>query len=794
MIAKLSKFLRINRRSVLITWLLSYAAILLLPLALGFLVYRESSDTLKGEIHKANDWLLSQVRENMDNQLQLMQQLNFELTWNVQVQELLYSNKYDQSPNEYVYDLFQSAKSLKQYNWAYPSVDLFYIYLNDIGSVLLPGTSRDQASAYQTLHSHPVFPYSQWHAAVSKTDSGSFMPMMRLTDEGGSARTLAYVCRYPMDNGKFIASNVIMADQSRLMGAVSAMEIFDDGYVLVLDGNNQVLVASSDIELAPEFPYDQLKEGSSNIFYTLIGGQKYEVSSIASSHAGLTYVSLIPSRLFWEKAEHIRTLTTLGALVNLTGGGLLTYYFLRRNYHPVRRLVQMLSRQSKLPQREEVYNEFQYLQHAIDRTLAEMDNAKTLMSQQQHILRSHFILRLLKGKLDNQVPVDESLTKFDMNFESDDFAVLLLYVEERSQFFESVPYLDSGDQWRWLQFIITNVVEELASERNRGYVAEADEALACLISFRPGEADSRKEELLRVARVAQQFLAEKYRIHLTVAISGICNGISGISRAYAESLDAMEYKLVVGSKEIITYEDVAAESSDKGRIGYYYPQQVKQRLMNYVKAGEFENAMQTLDEIIERNVGRHLLSVPLAKCLMFNLVSTLIETIDEIGVVEESFLIHNPKQLERLTSSETIQEMQTQLKGLLLQVCEYTAAKRQQDMQLARMREIGELAGQIKAFIEENYRDPDLNISLIGAHFQKKATYLSKLFKDHTGGGLLDYINTVRVEKAKALLADDKMTIYEAAGTVGYRDVNAFIRIFKKVEGITPGKYKETQG
>ena len=50
----------------------------------------ESSKTLKEEIQQAND-SFKQVREIMDNQFKTMEQLNFEITWNVSVQELLYS-------------------------------------------------------------------------------------------------------------------------------------------------------------------------------------------------------------------------------------------------------------------------------------------------------------------------------------------------------------------------------------------------------------------------------------------------------------------------------------------------------------------------------------------------------------------------------------------------------------------------------------------------------------------------------------------------------------------------------
>ena len=56
---------------------------------------------------------------------------------------------------------------------------------------------------------------------------------------------------------------------------------------------------------------------------------------------------------------------------------------------------------------------------------------------------------------------------------------------------------------------------------------------------------------------------------------------------------------------------------------------------------------------------------------------------------------------------------------------------------------------------------------------------------------MLDRINKVRIEKSKQLLKGKEQSVGDAAYGVGFNDINAFIRVFKKVEGITPGKYKE---
>lgn len=53
-----------------------------------------------------------------------------------------------------------------------------------------------------------------------------------------------------------------------------------------------------------------------------------------------------------------------------------------------------------------------------------------------------------------------------------------------------------------------------------------------------------------------------------------------------------------------------------------------------------------------------------------------------------------------------------------------------------------------------------------------------------------DHINLMRIEKAKQLLADTSRSIQTVALEVGFLESSSFIRIFKKIEGITPGVYR----
>ncbi len=96
----------------------------------------------------------------------------------------------------------------------------------------------------------------------------------------------------------------------------------------------------------------------------------------------------------------------------------------------------------------------------------------------------------------------------------------------------------------------------------------------------------------------------------------------------------------------------------------------------------------------------------------------------------------------------------------------------------------------VEAYIQENYRDPDLNIAITSQHFDITPAYLSSIYKKQTGGSLLDYINTMRIERAQELL-EQGYSVVEVAPMAGFRESGSFIRAFKKKTGVTPGQFKK---
>jgi transcriptional regulator GlxA family with amidase domain len=95
---------------------------------------------------------------------------------------------------------------------------------------------------------------------------------------------------------------------------------------------------------------------------------------------------------------------------------------------------------------------------------------------------------------------------------------------------------------------------------------------------------------------------------------------------------------------------------------------------------------------------------------------------------------------------------------------------------------------QVQNYIEKNYHKR-LNVSRLAIQFNM--SHRTFMFTDVTGNTPLEYIQRVRVEAAKRLLEQGRLTVEEISRKVGYEDFTSFRNIFKRFTSLTPQAYKK---
>jgi len=93
-------------------------------------------------------------------------------------------------------------------------------------------------------------------------------------------------------------------------------------------------------------------------------------------------------------------------------------------------------------------------------------------------------------------------------------------------------------------------------------------------------------------------------------------------------------------------------------------------------------------------------------------------------------------------------------------------------------------------YIRQNYRTK-LTIDDIAQEVYLSPCYVSRIFKLSLGCTLMEYLTQVRMEEAKKMLKNPKYNVMQAAEESGFEDPGYFTKVFKKLEGITPSRFKK---
>lgn len=93
-------------------------------------------------------------------------------------------------------------------------------------------------------------------------------------------------------------------------------------------------------------------------------------------------------------------------------------------------------------------------------------------------------------------------------------------------------------------------------------------------------------------------------------------------------------------------------------------------------------------------------------------------------------------------------------------------------------------------YIKNNLTADDLSQGAMAEMAGISKDYFSRIFKNVTGMNYSKWLNTIRLEKASELLAQDGRTLTEVAMLSGFQSIPSFNRVFREEKGMAPGEYR----
>ena len=340
--------------------------------------------------------------------------------------------------------------------------------------------------------------------------------------------------------------------------------------------------------------------------------------------------------------------------------------------------------------------------------------------------------------------------------------------ERESFYFVGIRFIDVPDE-RAFNFCEGFLIQMLQENYKILYFS-IDSILYFFVSFIDDSVKNEYTDIKTKLLDSQLFLRERYAIDIQIGISNYHTGADGIRDMYHEIRNTMEYLELTNAKNIMEYSTFSLDNVRNNYTADEIP------MLNYIKVGEYGRAEKLFVKIV--NTAFVNQDIP-PKEYMFELYSFMHRIMTVVNDTNANLIDY-----KKLIDFKNVEEFRNNMLAMFEQLRGLEVVESEDSEK--------DFVKKVCGIVDENYANTELSVTAIAELLGKNLDYVSRIFKKTTGEGLLDYIQKVRIEKAKQIFQDNpSLTLQQVAGQVGYVSCESFARVFKKKEGLTPGKYRD---
>lgn len=419
-------------------------------------------------------------------------------------------------------------------------------------------------------------------------------------------------------------------------------------------------------------------------------------------------------------------------------------------------------------------------------TISKFDNyikaQKKLMEEELHnhkhlekklafnkaVLRDSFFKEIIRGQNYTEAEFAQKKLDLDLLVDEGKYIIMLVCVEN----FKSLVCDKWDEDEELLQFSILNTIEESLRTFEPGdvFCINRDEYVVLLSYVNTMSWNEMKNRYSLIFNGIEKNLRNYIGVIASAGLSRAEGSVSMLTKMYLQAKEALRYRFIGGKGKLISCDEIHSGNE-------------KFDLRQTDKLDYIRSVLDSLDPKVVRSSVDNL-------CIKDSEVpaggmNSVREVYDKyswilIDFIEENVISLKCEELihyynHHLWNMGSIRELNQWLSDTINALAD----------SLSTQNSVVNLARQ---YIHKHFSS-DISLKVVAEAINISSGHLSRIFLEKMNCNFVDYLNSYRIEKAKEYMKNSNLKIYEISEKVGYKNVEHFTRLFRRLVGKSPSEY-----
>ncbi len=575
------------------------------------------------------------------------------------------------------------------------------------------------------------------------------------------------------DSSNFIVVNI---DEEYLFNNLS--EKVEDKLgrtFFILSKDNKVIIKNRNDNIYKQIienkQLNKYLENDSGVFEQKINNSRYAVNFIKNNTLNWSFITTISYDKFYAAINHIRNLIVISTIILIVLTIIVVMISSKNMYSPILNIVTFIRKNIRNDDSSENFpEEIDYINSSIRMVHDNYINMHSKLEKNLPDYKQKFMQSLLQ---DNIYDYDEIVEKMDfigIKLDTKELAVIIVNIEDVKDSLDDLSKINNTI------LRIKDIIESSVHGRFKGIVLYSDRNKFTVVV---NCSKNYVKDIFEFTESLRDELKKEADIKVSFGISRVCADILNLSHAYKEANEALKYRDVSNNYDIIYIDNIKI----RNKQFMIYPKERVEVINSHIRTGNKKEALESFNEMVNvflvHNKYAYYSGI---QQIFIRFLNSINNTINELGLeLNDIFPEENLYQV--LLKMNSPNEINIWFQKIINDISDYIKS--------AVNEKKNKYIEQINCYLENNLAG-NITLNSVAEHLELNPSYVSKMFKENTGKGFVEYLTEYRIKKSKELLINTNLKVQDICTEMGYSNSYYFIKIFKQYTGLTPGEYRKS--